>query len=428
MLGVYYTKKDAELNLVDTLSLKFKLYVLLGLVVVGLLFSGAIGYFNMYTMKKNLDSLYFGSLVPVTELNQIQTAYNKEILVNFYQLQHHYIAPQEAAEKMDLSRQKILSIWDTYRSHFKRDYELPYIEYIHEEVLSSTLYLKRLIDLVITEDLQNLNQRSTSILLNNITHMDNIFNKIITYENSVAQYERKKLLASYNATIYNLVAVLIFILCSVVIVMVPIFQSIQNNQVSLVNASKKLQVANKRLETASITDALTELYNRRYFNLVYNRELARCIREKHSLAFMMIDIDYFKGYNDCYGHLKGDAALKDVAKAMKTSLTRPGDYLFRLGGEEFGVLIANIEEDQAYKMAERLRRNIESLKIEHKKSKTGKYITISTGVVVLLPDKNTDPEAILQIADTNLYTAKTHGRNQVIITEVKEESSTSLSA
>lgn len=416
------------MNLVDTLSLKFKLYILLGIVVFGLLFSGAIGYFNMYTMKKNLDSLYFGSLVPVTELNQIQIAYNKGILVSFYQLQRHHIAPQEAAEKMDLSRQKILSIWNAYRSHFKRDYELTYIDFAHEEVLKSTGYLKRLIDLIISADLQELNQHSSSILLNNITHMDNIFNKIITYENSIAQYERTKLLGSYNTTTYNLIAVLIFILSSVVIVMVPIFQSIQNNQISLINASKKLQVANKRLETASITDALTELYNRRYFNLVYNRELTRAIREKQSLAFMMIDIDYFKGYNDCYGHLKGDAALKDVAKAMKESLKRPGDYLFRLGGEEFGVLISNIKEEQAYEMAEKLRRTIEGLKIEHKKSKAGKHITISTGVVVLMPDKSTDPEIILQIADTNLYTAKSHGRNQVIITEVKEESSASLSA
>jgi diguanylate cyclase (GGDEF)-like protein len=416
------------LNLVDTLSLKFKLYILLGIVVFGLLFSVFIGYFNMVTMKKNLDSLYFGSLVPVTELNQIQTAYNKGILVSFYQLQRHHIAPQEAAEKMDFSRQKILSIWNTYRSHFKRDNELAYIEFAHEEVLKSTGYLKRLIDLIISADLQDLNPRSSSILLNNITHMDNIFNKIITYENSVAQYERTKLLASYDATIYNLIAVLIFILSSVVIVMVPIFQSIHNNQVSLINASKKLQVANKRLETASITDALTELYNRRYFNLVYNRELTRAIREKQSLAFMMIDIDYFKGYNDYYGHLKGDAALKGVAKAMKETLKRPGDYLFRLGGEEFGVLISNIEEEQAYEMAERLRHTIEGLKIEHKKSKAGKHITISTGVVVLMPDKSTNPEIILQIADTNLYTAKSHGRNQVIITEVKEESSASLSA
>lgn len=416
------------MNLVDTLSLKFKLYILLGLVVFGLLFSGSIGYFNMVTMKKDLDALYFGSLIPVTELNQIQSAYNKDILVSFYRLQRHHITPLEAAEKIDLSRKKILKIWDSYYSHFKRDYELAYIEFAHEEVLRSTRYLKHLVDFIISAELQDLNQRSSSILLNNITHMDNIFQKIISYENLVAQYERKTLLSSYDATIYKLIAVLILILSSVIIVMVPIFQSIQNNQISLINASKKLQVANKRLETASITDALTELYNRRYFNLVYNRELTRAIREKQPLAFMMIDIDFFKGYNDYYGHLKGDAALKEVARIMKESLKRPGDYLFRLGGEEFGVLISNIQEEQAYKMAENLRRAIEGLQIEHKKSKAGKHITISTGVVVLLPDKNTDPELILQIADTNLYTAKSHGRNQVIITEVNKESSASLSA
>lgn len=416
------------MNLVDALSLKFKLFTLLGLLICGLLFSGAVGYFNMYKMKKNLDSLYFGSLIPVTELNQIQNAYNKEIIISFYQLQRHQIIPNEAAEKIDLSRQKILSLWNSYRSHFKREYELTYIDYAHDELLRSTYYLKHLSDLVISLDSQDLNRLSSDILLKNVSHMDQILNNIIAYESEIAQYERRNMLATYDETLYKLIAIVIFIISSAVIIMVPIFQSIQNNQASLLNASKKLQAANKRLETASITDALTELYNRRYFNLVYNRELTRCIREKHSLAFMMIDIDYFKGYNDYYGHIEGDTALKAVAKVMKESLKRPGDYLFRLGGEEFGVLIANIEEEKAYEMGEKLRQSVQGLKIEHKMSKASKYVTISVGIVVLLPDQNTNPETIIHTADTNLYNAKSRGRNQVISSELKEQTTQDISA
>lgn len=416
------------MNLVNALSLKFKLYILLGLIVCGLLFSGAIGHYNVYTMKKNLDALYFGSLIPINELNQIQNTYNKEILVTFYQLQRHQTAPQEAAEKISLSRHKIRAIWDSYRSHYKRDNELAYVDYAHEELLLSERYLQRLSELILSEELRDPGQLSSKVLLNNISHIDHILNTIIAYENEIALYERKSLLETYDTTLYKLIAVLAFILASVVIIMVPIFQSIQNNQRSLINASKKLQLANKRLETASVTDALTELFNRRYFNLVYNRELTRAIRERQSLVFMMIDIDFFKGYNDHYGHLQGDAALKEVARVMKETLKRPGDYLFRLGGEEFGVLIVNIEEEMAYQMAEKLRRNVEALKIEHKKSKTGKYITVSAGVAVFRPDTNTDPESLIHAADTNLYRAKSEGRNQVIITEEKEKSAEALSA
>ncbi len=401
---------------IDELPLKIKLYILLGLLIMGLCVIGAIGYLNLHKMKKNMDSLYFGSYIPVTELSRIQNIYNRDISFVFHQLKNSAILPLEVAERISLSRKEILETWSSYKSHFKRNDELEYVKYADQELRHSSNYLRRLSIAISELDTQGLSRLSSDILTKNVTHMDEVINKIISYEKEIAQYERKNFLNTYDETIYQLIAILIIIITAAVMIIAPIFQSIQNNELSLINTSKKLQVANKKLETASITDPLTELYNRRYFNLVYNRELTRCIRENQSMAFMMLDIDYFKGYNDFYGHLQGDATLKAVAKVMKSALQRPGDYLFRLGGEEFGILISNITEENAYHMAEKIRQSIYRLQIEHKKSKTSDYLSTSIGVVVLRPDKKIDPESIISRADDNLYAAKEEGRNRVIQT------------
>jgi diguanylate cyclase (GGDEF)-like protein len=409
------------MKIIDKLSLQYKLYILLGLTIFGLIITAALGYYNMHKMKKNLDALYFGSLIPVNELNHIEKRYNKDILITFYQLQDLQITPAEAAEKIDLSRKDILVTWKSYRSHFKRDYEQAYLEYAHQQVEKSSHYLKRLSTAIMRFDEEKILQLSSTTLFNDIEEMNQIIAKLTRYEQDIAQYERKVLITTYNETLYKLLAILIFIIASAVLMIIPIFKSIQNSELYLIHTSKKLKKANKKLENASITDALTELYNRRYFNLVYNRELTRSIREHKSLAFMMIDVDYFKGYNDFYGHLQGDVALKSVAKTMKETLKRPGDFCFRLGGEEFGILIANITEDKAYHMAEKLRQRINQLKIPHEKSQADDFLSVSIGLVTLYPDHECEPEQILHEADANLYKAKERGRNQVISSELTQE-------
>ena len=406
-------------KLVDALSLQFKLYILLALIITGVLLASLIGYINMHKMKNNLDSLYFGSFIPVSELSQIQNVYNKDISFAFHQLRNGQLSPAVAAAKIDLSRHKVSTIWKSYESHFKRDYELAYLEYANEEIHNSILYLKRLSAAISASNEERIAQLSAQSLLNKINKINSVIDTILQYEKDIAQYERKMLITTYEDTLYKLLAVLIIVIAAAVMIMVPIFKSIQNHENSLVSASKKLQTANKKLETASITDALTELFNRRYFNLVYNRELTRCIREKKPLCFMMLDIDYFKGYNDSYGHLQGDASLKAVATTMKETLKRPSDYLFRLGGEEFGVLIADITEDKAYHMAEKLRQNILALEIAHKGNKASPFLSISIGLVNIIPNQKTESESILQKSDENLYKAKEAGRNCVISSDMK---------
>ena len=159
-----------------------------------------------------------------------------------------------------------------------------------------------------------------------------------------------------------------------------VFKSIQRDQTALEVTTKKLKRANKKLENVSYTDSLTGLYNRRYFNLIYDRELKRAKRTHNYITFMMLDIDYFKQYNDTYGHIEGDFALKSVAKVLNDTLKRPGDFVFRLGGEEFGVLLAETSESNSATIARNICDAIRGREIKHKNSKVNEFLTISVGV------------------------------------------------
>jgi diguanylate cyclase (GGDEF)-like protein len=130
----------------------------------------------------------------------------------------------------------------------------------------------------------------------------------------------------------------------------------------------------------------------------------------------MVDIDFFKQYNDTYGHLQGDVALQNVAHVLKSSLLRPGDFVFRLGGEEFGVILTETDCSNGRKMAERLRFNVESLNMEHKGNKKSGVVTISLGAICITPTASMNNETLLRSADINLYAAKERGRNQVVFT------------
>ena len=193
-----------------------------------------------------------------------------------------------------------------------------------------------------------------------------------------------------------------------------IFTRIEIQQHQLVASAETLKHLNFKLEQASYTDSLTALYNRRYFNLLHEREFKRALRNEQPFVFMMLDIDFFKQYNDTYGHIQGDQTLQAVAKVLKSTLQRPGDYPFRLGGEEFGVIIADTDCQNARAMGERIRAAVEALQIEHKGSKVSRTVSISIGGICVVPTIHMNEEAIIHAADTNLYAAKERGRNQVV--------------
>jgi len=181
-----------------------------------------------------------------------------------------------------------------------------------------------------------------------------------------------------------------------------------------IKAEESLKKANERLKELSITDQLTGLYNRRYFNTVFQTEMRRARREKRPLTYILMDIDFFKSFNDNYGHPEGDTALERVGGRLIEACRRPSDYAFRIGGEEFVVLATNMSGKNAGAFGEILRASIEGLKIPHNYSTVNKHMTISVGVVNKIPSLDDTLENFAKIADVRLYKAKELGRNRVI--------------
>ncbi|QSZ41281.1 diguanylate cyclase [Sulfurimonas aquatica] len=175
----------------------------------------------------------------------------------------------------------------------------------------------------------------------------------------------------------------------------------------------ELKEAKERLEKLSITDELTSLYNRRYFNQTIAKEINRSKRDKKSIVFLMLDVDFFKLYNDNYGHLQGDIVLTQIADVLNTFANREGDYAFRLGGEEFGIIFTSGTIQNIHKHIQKLLQSIEGLNITHAYSNASKFITASIGVAIKRHDDNITVNELYAHADKALYQAKASGRNQI---------------
>jgi diguanylate cyclase (GGDEF)-like protein len=174
----------------------------------------------------------------------------------------------------------------------------------------------------------------------------------------------------------------------------------------------ELQLANEHLEELSATDSLTGIANRRRFDDVLGAEWARAARQQHALTIGLLDIDYFKQYNDHYGHQQGDECLRRVAAAFKAQLQRGGDLVARYGGEEFVFIAPAIDADQALTIAHGVCEAIKALQLPHAKSPNG-ILTVSIGVAAWTPLAGEAPQALLHAADQALYRAKQLGRNRV---------------
>ena len=177
---------------------------------------------------------------------------------------------------------------------------------------------------------------------------------------------------------------------------------------------------NKEVEILSITDHMTKLYNRRFFNEVFDKEINRANRDNKTLGFIILDIDHFKQYNDTYGHQMGDLVLQSIANTLKENLQRPTDYAFRLGGEEFGVLVCNINLDGLSTLVKKIKDAIEDLNIVHNQSSVSKFVTASLGACVIKTNKNTTQEKIFKFTDDLLYEVKNSGRNNFLVKEFEE--------
>jgi len=182
----------------------------------------------------------------------------------------------------------------------------------------------------------------------------------------------------------------------------------------------QLRAANSELERMSQSDGLTGVANRRYLDVYLEKEWRSAARAGRSLSFIMIDIDFFKAYNDHYGHQGGDDCLKEVAGALNSALSRPHDLLARYGGEEFAVVLPDTPLEGALHIAENLRGAVEGLLIPHAKSTIAEYLTVSLGVAAMVPDAlESIPAVLIAAADRALYRAKAQGRNRVCASETE---------
>ncbi len=186
-------------------------------------------------------------------------------------------------------------------------------------------------------------------------------------------------------------------------------------QAQIQERTQFLEKSNQELSRLAHTDSLTQIYNRYHFDTVLEQIWQQAIRNKHEIAILLLDIDYFKLYNDTYGHPAGDECLRKVAGAIRNALNRGQDIATRYGGEEFAVILPNTKVSGAFVVAQRIKSAVDELKIVHAGSTIHDYVTVSCGVASLLPTKASTTQDLVNCADQALYQAKLLGRNYIFV-------------
>ena len=230
-------------------------------------------------------------------------------------------------------------------------------------------------------------------------------NFLIKYETQLAFKQRKSFVEDYDKMKnYLFYSVIFIIIISTFIVFYIVIQVIRKD--------KQLTVLNKRYKIDSITDSMTKLYNRKYFDTIFDNMPFIANANHWECAFIMVDIDYFKQYNDTYGHDMGDVALKQVANTLKDYFDKKYEFTFRLGGEEFGIILFDIDSHILENCLKDMNRKILELQIEHKNSKILDILSISMGAIIYKPNTYVSANKMYKQADECLYRSKENGRNQ----------------
>ena len=177
------------------------------------------------------------------------------------------------------------------------------------------------------------------------------------------------------------------------------------------------------LKAMSYTDGLTGIANRRHFDERIEEEFARARRAKTPLSLLLVDIDFFKPYNDLYGHVQGDQCLREVASALQSSLRRPADLAARYGGEEFAIVLPDTAHEGARYLAETAREAVEARRFSHEASVVAAHVTVSIGLATCLPDDLGSVRQLIELADLGLYNAKKAGRNCTASARLQPETS-----
>ncbi len=223
----------------------------------------------------------------------------------------------------------------------------------------------------------------------------------------------------FEGTLASMAVVRLINVSLFILVLVYLYEkiiSVSYERQKALEATLRRNLAETR--TMAVTDALTGLYNKRYFDQIFSVEFNRAKREHRIFHLALLDIDNFKRYNDTYGHDRGDIALKRVGRILRDMTKRSGDFAFRVGGEEFALILHSCPMETCALYLEKLRERIAAEKIEHKNNPPYDILTISIGSVSVTNYDAITPESMYRIADENLYEVKRHGRNAVRHTSV----------
>lgn len=353
------------------MAINYKLFALPLIVLFLLVYMSFVFSSEVERLKEKIDNIYFGNFIPVHKLHIIKEEYNN-IIVNIHSNANY----RE-------SRNIIIANWEYYNNQYKTKHERRIVKKINNQVKLS--FKKR-------------NVQFYKYIINQV-------NLLIEYEVSEARAERKKFLVQYEKIRRYLFYNQIFIVTFIVLFIIGIILMVIRN-------NNKMEHLIDKYKVDSITDGLTGVYNRKYFDKIFSETLILSKQNKYTSAFVMIDIDFFKQFNDTYGHAAGDIALQMVATALKELFQNENEYIFRLGGEEFGLIIRNIKRNALEKKLQKIEKNIAEQEIVHKASQTS-FLTVSMGVILI--DKESysfSEEDIYKLADKKLYQSKQNGRNQ----------------
>ena len=324
-------------------------------------------------LKKQIDNIYFGNLIPIVKLQIIADNYQE--IVSCRKVKYNC----DIKEKEEI----IFQEWSYYNSTYKNADERVVVDTINAEIINS------------------FNEKRIEVLKNILNRVD----FLIQYETQVAFKERKNFLEDYEKMkSYLFFNMLLILLISFSIIVYIIFQVIKKD--------RQLTVLNKKYKLDSITDSMTNLHNRKYFDTIFDNMPFISNANNWKCAFIMIDIDYFKQYNDTYGHDMGDEALKKVALTIKEYFNKKYEFTFRLGGEEFGVVLFDISKDILENCLKEMNKRVLELQIEHKNSKILDILSISMGAIIYKPNTYVSANKMYKQADECLYRSKENGRNQ----------------
>lgn len=348
----------------------FKFLIFPLIILISLLLSSIIFYSQIDKLRKQIDTIYFGNFIPIHKLHTIANNYSEIIKSEHY---------------FEVHKQQILDDWNYYFKSYKSSEERKIVNAINKKLNNS----------LIQRDIQKAKDMVKMIHL------------AVDHEMSSAAISREAFLKEYDQMqtylIYNVIAIIIG---SVGFAITLVISNIKHY--------KELEELKESYKLQSRTDKLTQLYNRKYFDMIFDKMATISKENNWNSAFIMLDIDHFKQYNDTYGHEMGDKVLKTVAQTIKQYFNKEYEYVFRIGGEEFGIILFDTSETILKSCLDNFIQHIHSLNIEHKTSSlSSKIITVSMGVTYIDSSNfNTTPRDLYVSTDKKLYNSKEQGRDR----------------